>query len=63
MVEIEFLIEGVLAFGLGCGRSGNSSDVVSIKMDGRVGLSLVVRGPRERSTESCAVRLPIKTSR
>ena len=33
-----------------CGRSGNSSVLVSMEIDGRVGLVLMVRGPRDRST-------------
>ena len=51
---------GFAVFG---GRSGNSSVLVSMEIDGRVGLVLLVRGPRERSTFAFVSRCPMRTSR
>ena len=64
MVEMDCLLDGVcFVLGFGGGRSGNSSEEVSIWTDGRDGLVLETRGPKERSTAVVASRLPIKTSR
>ena len=47
----------------GGGRSGKSSVLVSMAMDGRVGLCLVVRGPSDLSALVVALQLPMRTLR
>ena len=63
MVEMDCLLVVCFVLGLGGGRSGNSSEEVSIWTDGRDGLVLETCGPKERSTLVVALQLPIKTSR
>ena len=64
MVEIDCLtVEERCGLVDGGGRSRKSSVLVSMAIDGRVGLCLVVGGPRDWSALVVASRLPISTSR
>ena len=45
------------------GKSGKSSDDVSTRMEVRVGLGLLRRGPRVRSTASSGLRPFMRTSK
>ena len=45
------------------GRSGKSSELVSMRIAVRDGLGVVRRGPRARSTDCVGLRLPMRAAR